>query len=285
MINADKLNHLIRKKSKEHSLDIELVYRNYMFERFLERISKSQYKDDFVVKGGYLIGSMIGVENRVTKDIDTTFREAQVEKQKLVDIFHVISNIECNDGISFEYKDIEEIREQFDYPGYRISFDALLQKTRIHLKMDVSTGDVIVPDAIDYNHKCMFEDRIIQIKSYSLETVLAEKLEAIIAWGIIGSRLRDYYDVYILTSLYYQEIDFLQLRNSLYATASRRGTLNQINDYAKILSDILQDVQIQTHWNKFQRTYQYAQDVSFKDTVVAIRKTFNEVFIHMTDYG
>lgn len=138
---------------------------------------------------------MIGVENRVTKDIDTTFMDAEIEKQELVDIFLGIASIECDDGIRYEYKSIEEIREQFDYSGYRISFDAILQKTKIHLKMDVSTGDVVVPDAIDYNLKCIFEDKSIQIKSYSLETVLAEKLESVIAWGIAGSRLRDYYDV------------------------------------------------------------------------------------------
>ena len=173
MINADKLNHLIRNKSKKNNLDAELVYRNYMFERFLEIISKSKYKNNFIVKGSFLIGSMIGIENRLTKDIDTTLRNLIIEKQKLIDIFNEISNVECNDNVHFEFSGIEEIREQFDYPGYGISFDAMLQKTRIHLKMDVSSGDIIVPDAIDYNHKCMFEDKIIQIKSYSLETVLA----------------------------------------------------------------------------------------------------------------
>jgi len=278
MINADKLNHLIRKKSKEHNLDVELVYRNYMFERFLERISKSKYKNDFIVKGGYLIGSMIGVENRVTKDIDMTFRDAKIEKQKLVDIFRDISNIECDDEIRFEYKNIEEIREQFDYPGYRISFDALLQKTRIHLKMDVSTGDIIVPDAIDYNHKCMFEDKSIQIKSYSLETVLAEKIESIITWGIAGSRLRDYYDIYILTTLYHDGIDYSILNSSLQAVSFKRGTINQVNDYKNILVALAEDKQLQIGWSKFQKTYEYAQDIDFRDTILAIENAFHEIF-------
>lgn len=277
MMNAGKLNHLIRKKSKEHNLDVELVYRNYMFEKFLMRISKSKYKDDFIVKGGFLIGSMIGIENRVTKDIDATYRDAQIEKQKVISIFNEISNIDCNDSIQFVYTGIEETRENFEYPGYRLSFDALLEKTRIHLKMDISTGDAIVPDAVDYYHRCMFEDKSIQIKSYSLETILSEKLEAIITWGISGTRMRDYYDIYVLNNLYSNEVDFDLLRRSFEATISKRGTYEQVNGYQQVLKELIDDKQLQSNWDKFRKSYDYAKDIVFKDIINVIENTLKEI--------
>lgn len=277
MMNADKLNYLIRKISEEQNLNVELVYRNYMYERFLERLSKSKYRDDFIIKGGFLIGSMIGIDNRVTKDIDLTLREASIEKQKLIEIFHEISQTKTDDNIIFEYKGIKEIREQLDYPGYRLSFDALLQKTRIHLQLDVSTGDIVVPDAINYRHKCIFEDKTISIRAYSLETVLSEKLESIISWGIVGSRLRDYYDIYVLVGLNHNQIDYEMLRKSLQATSSQRGTLNQLKDYQIVINDIKEDIVLQEEWNKFQNTYEYARDIEFIETILIIEKTLNKL--------
>lgn len=278
-MNSDKLNHLIRTIANKHKLDVELVYRNFMFERFLERLSLSKYKDLFIVKGGYLIGSMIGIENRVTKDIDATLRYIIMDKLELVEVFQEIANINLEDNIEFEYKSIIEIREKFDYLGYRVSFDALFQKTRIHLKMDITIGDTIVPDAINYYHQCMFEDKFIQIKSYALETILAEKLEAIITWGISGSRLRDYYDIYILFQMFSDKLELDLLKTSLIATASKRRTLEQVQNHEEILEMISTDKSLQLNWLRFQNTYEYAKGINFMDTILTIEKLLNALNI------
>lgn len=276
-MNIDKLKQLIRSKSKAYNLDTELMYRNYMFERFIERISRSKYKEHLIIKGGYLIGSMIGVEKRVTKDIDTTLKDLQLEKQKMIEIFQEISAIDCDDEIIFEFKRITEIREQFDYLGYRIFFDAIIQKTVIHLKMDITTGDVIVPDAIDYEHQCLFENRVIQIKSYTIETILAEKLESIIVWGITGTRLRDYYDVYMLIKNFKSEINLEQLSESLKSTVIKRKTMEQIQDYQEIMQAISTDEYIQNSWQIFQTSFEYAKNIDFHDTIKAIWKMLNDI--------
>lgn len=278
-MNSDKLNHLIRIKAHKYKLDVELIYRNFMFERFLERLSQSKYKEHFIVKGGYLIGSMIGVENRVTKDLDATLRYIEVDKMKLVEVFQEIASINLDDNIRFEFKSILEIREKFDYLGYRISFDALFQKTKIHLKMDVTVGDSIVPDAINYYHQCMFEDKLILIKSYALETILAEKLETIITWGISGSRLRDYYDVHILMCLFGDRLDLNLLYTSLIATASKRRTIEQVKNHNEVLKMISNDKSLQLNWLRYQDTYEYSKDINFMDVVQTIKKVLAELNI------
>ena len=279
-MNSDKLNHLIRLKANELSLNVELVYRNYMFERFLERLSHSKYKDSFIVKGGYLIGSMIGIENRVTKDIDATIRDLKIDKLRLNEIFHTIADIDLKDDIKFEYKSIIEIREKFDYLGYRISFDALFQKTRIHLKMDLTIGDVIIPDAINYYHQCMFDERIIHLKSYALETVLSEKLESIITWGISGSRIRDYYDVFILNKIFSEKLNLGLLRSSLLATSNRRRSLEQVINHKEVLDMIKNDKVLETNWLKFQKMYSYANGISFSDALFTITNLLNVLNIN-----
>lgn len=279
-MNSDKLNHLIRLKANELNLNVELVYRNYMFERFLERLSHSIYKDSFIVKGGYLIGSMIGIENRVTKDIDATISNLKIDKLKLIEIFHAISDIDLKDDIKFEYKSIIEIREEFDYVGYRISFDALFQKTRIHLKMDLTIGDVIIPVAINYYHQCMFDKRVIHLKSYALETVLAEKLESIITWGISGSRIRDYYDVFILNRIFSEKLNLRLLRLSLLATSNRRRSLDQVINHKEILDMIKNDKVLEMNWLKFQKAYSYSNGISFIDTLCTITNLLNALNIN-----
>jgi predicted nucleotidyltransferase component of viral defense system len=277
-MNADKLNHLVKAKAIKHKLDTELVYRNYMFERLIERISMSRYKEQFIVKGGYLIGSMIGIQNRVTKDIDATLIDIQPRVEELQKIFEEIIAIDCNDEVEFEFKSIKEIREAFDYPGYRISFDALLQKTRIHLKMDITTGDIVVPAAIQYSHHCMFSEHQITIKSYALEAILAEKLESVIVWCIAGTRLRDYYDICVLTHLFEDEVDFAQLKVSLESTAIKRQTLNQVHNYQEILLNIGDDQILKSNWIKFTNNFEYARDLEFDEVVQHILAVLNVIF-------
>lgn len=241
-----------------------------MFERFLERLSQSMYKDNFIIKGGYLIGCMIGIENRVTKDIDATIKDMQIEEKRVETIFKEILSIDCGDSVEFEIRNVKLIWEKFDYPGYRVSFDAKLQKTIIHLKMDVTIGDIIMPEALQYNHQCMFDNRYITFKTYAIETVLAEKIESIISWGVVGSRLRDYYDIYILSKLCYTGIDTNLLKTSLELTATKRKTLDQVHNYNEIISMIQVDQYLKEGWIKFQNSFDYAKDIELYSAIESI---------------
>jgi Domain of unknown function (DUF1814). len=181
-------------------MEAEIILRNFMLERFLERISVSGYKDNFILKGGMLIAAMVGIDTRTTMDMDATIKRQNLTEAEITDIIKDILSTEVDDNIIFSFRGIEEIREDVDYPGYRVSIEAVLDKTKQTIKVDITTGDFVTPREIEYNFQLLFENRSISILAYNLETVLAEKFESIIARGLTNTRMRDFYDIYILTS-------------------------------------------------------------------------------------
>ena len=270
---ARQLKDLIRNLSKKKSADAQILMRNYMMERFLERISLSEYKDKFILKGGMLVAAMVGLDARATMDLDATIKGANVS---LTDVETIISNIiaiPIDDGVSFCIKRISEIMEEADYPGVRVGMETKFDGVITPLKIDISTGDVITPKEIRYRFNLMLEDRTIEVWAYNLETVLAEKLETVISRNVTNTRMRDFYDIYILQKLYGEQLNKEILWNALVATARKRGTLEQIEsgDIREILNEIEISSVMENLWKAYQKNYSYAVDISWHIVMESVR--------------
>ena len=225
---ARQLKDLIRNLSKKKSADAQILMRNYMMERFLERISLSEYKNQFILKGGMLVAAMVGLDARATMDLDATIKGTNVSVEDVEMIISQIISIPLDDGVSFRIKRISEIMEEADYPGVRVSMETKFDGVITPLKIDISTGDIITPREIKYNFNLMLENRTIEVWAYNLETVLAEKLETVVSRNVTNTRMRDFYDIYILQKLYGEQLQKQVLWTALVATAKKRGTLDLI---------------------------------------------------------
>ena len=270
---ARQLKDLIRNLSKKKSADAQILMRNYMMERFLERISLSEYKDKFILKGGMLVAAMVGLDARATMDLDATIKGANVS---LTDVETIISNIiaiPIDDGVSFRIKRISEIMEEADYPGVRVSMETKFDGVVTPLKIDISTGDVITPKEIKYNFNFMLEDRTIQLWAYNLETVLAEKLETVVRRNVTNTRMRDFYDIYILQKLHGDQLKKEVLWNALVATARKRGTLKQIEseDIREIFDEVESSPVMEKLWKTYQKNYSYAADIPWHIVMDSVR--------------
>ena len=270
---ARQLKDLIRNLSKKKSADAQILMRNYMMERFLERISLSEYKDKFILKGGMLVAAMVGLDARATMDLDATIKGANVS---LTDVETIISNIiaiPIDDGVSFRIKRISEIMEEADYPGVRVSMETKFDGVITPLKIDISTGDVITPKEIRYRFNLMLEDRTIEVWAYNLETVLAEKLETVISRNVTNTRMRDFYDIYILQKLHGEQLNKEILWNAVVATAKKRGTLEQIEsgDIREIFDEIETSSVMENLWKAYQKNYSYAVDISWHIVMESVR--------------
>lgn len=269
---ARQLKALVRNKSNSDNQKAQTYIRIYAMERFLERLSCSRYKENFVLKGGILVSSMVGVNKRSTMDIDTTIRNQSLSIPEATRIVEEIAAIPLEDGMTFEVKDVTEIMEEAEYSGVRIHMTASLEKMRTPIKIDISTGDVITPHDIRYSYKLMFEERYIELFTYNLATILAEKIETVISRGTANTRLRDYYDVYVLTHQYEGEVRGEEVRAALAATSRKRGSQSVIADYARILNEISTDAEMQQLWRNYQSKFDYAADVEWGKVMVALRK-------------
>lgn len=273
MINtAKQLKDLIRNLSKKKSADAQILMRNYMMERFLERMSVSQYQDKFILKGGMLVAAMVGLDARATMDIDATIKGADVNVETVERIISDIVSVPLEDGVTFRIKQISEIMDEADYPGVRVSMETEFDGVRTPLKIDISTGDVITPREIQYSFKLMLEERSIDVWAYNLETVLAEKLETVISRNITNTRMRDFYDIHILLKLYSNMLDEQVLGEALQATAKKRGTERYLSDAADILNEVQNDPNMQKLWNAYQKKFSYAEDISWDMVMESIKE-------------
>ena len=238
MKNAMQLKAIIKNLAKEKHISTQLVMQNFMLERLLERISVSKYQRNFILKGGFLIAAMVGLDTRATMDMDATIKGLPVNEQTVREMFEEIRKIEINDDVTFSFRSIGEIREGDEYTGYRISFSANYPPMAVSLKLDITTDDKITPKEIEYQFKLLLEDRNISVLAYNLETIMAEKLETVISRGDQNTRPRDYYDIYILTKLQYLNIEPNALKAALEATTEKRGSLEVVRDYRKIMDTV-----------------------------------------------
>jgi hypothetical protein len=270
MIASTQLKALIRNLSKKSNMEAEILLRNFMMERFLERIAVSDYKHNFILKGGMLIAAMVGIDARTTMDMDATIKGQTLSKTELTAIIEDILKIQIEDIAVFSFQGIEEIREEADYPGYRVSILAVFDKTRQMLKIDITTGDSVTPREIEYVYKLMFENRTISIMAYNLETVLAEKFETIITRGVTNTRMRDFYDVYVLINT--QIFDAQIFKTALDKTAEKRGTTEQMSAGTMNTIDFIMQNEIMADlWQKYQKKYFYATDITWAMVISSVK--------------
>ena len=273
---ARQLKDLIRNLSKKKSADAQILMRNYMMERFLERISLSEYKNQFILKGGMLVAAMVGLDARATMDLDATIKGTNVSVEDVEVIISQIISIPLDDGVSFRIKRISEIMEEADYPGVRVSMETKFDGVITPLKIDISTGDIITPREIKYNFNLMLENRTIEVWAYNLETVLAEKLETVISRNVTNTRMRDFYDIYILQKLYGEQLSKDVLWDALVATAKKRETLEQIEteDIDEVFDEIQSSSVMENLWKAYQRNYSYSADIPWHTIMKSIRTLY-----------
>ena len=271
MIKTSKqLKDLVRNIAKSDSGKSQLLIRNYAMERFLERVAISKFKDNFILKGGMLVSAIVGLDNRSTMDIDTTIRKLPLDVKRAGQIVEEIAGIEIADNIHFSIKAISNIMDETEYGGVRISLDAFLDTMKIPLKIDISTGDVITPAEVAYHYKLMFEDRYISLWAYSLETLLAEKIETVLTRTIFNTRLRDFYDLYILQNAG-MEIDVKTLAVALKATCCKRGSEEALPEYRRILDEIEANSTMRKFWVSYQKKNDYAAGITWETVMSTIR--------------
>lgn len=276
MINIESIKGKIRNLAEQKNLKSQEVLQIYFFERLLERLSKSQYKNNFVIKGGFLISSLIGIENRTTMDIDTTIKGIALKEDRIKEIVEEILDINVDDGIRFEIKDISYIREEDKYENFRISLIANVGKTQNPMKIDITTGDAITPREIEYAYPCIFSKKDIKIMAYPLETILAEKYETIIRRNITTTRMRDFYDLYTLYKLKKDDIDYEVLKEAVKRTSNRRGSQEMMKDYEKIIEDIKEDSYLRSLWDVYLKENKYIGDLSFDKVVDVVTILSND---------
>lgn len=273
MKNAMQLKAIIKNLAKEKHISAQLVMQNFMLERLLERISVSKYQQNFILKGGFLIAAMVGLDTRATMDMDATIKGLPVNEQTVRNMFEEICKVELDDDVTFSFRSIGEIREGDEYTGYRVALSANYPPMAVPLKLDITTGDKITPKEIEYQFKLLLEDRSISVLAYNLETILAEKLETVISRGDQNTRPRDYYDIYILAKLRYSNIEPKTLRDALNATAQKRGSVEVIKDYRKIMDTVRNSEVMQRQWENYRKDFEYAEGIAFEDvcdTVVGL---------------
>ena len=269
MINIESIKGKIRSFAEKKNLKSQEVLQIYFFERFLERLSKSKYKNNFVIKGGFLISSLIGIENRTTMDMDTTIKGIALKEEKIKEIVQEIININVDDGIIFEIKDISYIREEDEYENFRVSLIANVGKTKNPMKLDLTTGDAITPREIEYTYPCIFSKEDIKIMAYPLETILAEKYETIIRRNITTTRMRDFYDLYTLYKQKKDQIDYEILKEAIEKTSNKRGSWEIMKDYKEIIEDIKEDSYLRFLWKVYLKENKYIGDLTF-DKIVGV---------------
>ncbi len=243
-----------------------------MLERLLERISVSRYKYKFILKGGMLITAIVGIDMRNTLDMDATIKGFDLEKDNLENILDSIFKINLDDGVTFEFRGIKEIRQEDEYGGYRVSLDAKFGKLVVPMKLDITTGDVIIPKEIKYKFDLMFEDRSIEILAYSMETVIADKFETIVSRNVDTTRARDFYDIYILWTTQQKNFDRELLGQAIIKKFEYRGSMDKLNNIDEIMEVIKESEALKKHWKNYQSKFSYAEDISYEDTMKVLEE-------------
>ena len=270
--NAMSFNAKIKHVAKEKGVTAQQVQQNYLIEAFLIKLSQSKYKDKFIIKGGYLIGGMIGIDLRTTMDLDATIKGFELTAENLYTITNEIVSVPTEESFSFALKDVEEIRETEDYPGYRMKLLAKFEQIHEIISIDVTTGDIITPREVNFNFKKMFNEDKIELLSYPLETVLAEKIETILSRGIAITRPRDFYDVYILSKLKADQINYHTLKLAIENTKEKRKSTFVTADYELIISELRESNFQYQLWEKYRKQYRYAKETTFDEVIISVKE-------------
>ena len=264
MIHTSKqLKDKVRNISHGDNQTAQMLIRNFIMERFLERVSISPYRNNFILKGGMLVASLVGIDTRATMDIDSMLKALPLNEEDAVRIVNEIIRIHVEDGISFEVVKSAEIMADFEYPGVRLVLEARLDRLKQRIKIDLSTDDVITPSAIRYSYRLMFEDRSIELMTYTPETLLAEKIQTILARGITTTRMRDYYDVYEIVVGNKVSIDKEVLAEAFTATCMKRKTIFGSEQIEKIVNEVSADEGLLNLWDLYKKDNFYVGDIKW----------------------
>ena len=272
MKTPEQLKGSIRSMAAKKNLRAQEVLQMFLFERVLERLANSTYKDNFILKGGLLISSMIGISERTTMDMDATVRGIQMEEDEIVKAVKEIISVDVDDGINFEYESIEPIREDDAYNNFRVHLRAKYGKIDSPMKIDVTTGDVITPAAIQYDFPMLFEDKSVPVMAYTLETILAEKYETILRRNVGTTRARDYYDLHTLFRSRKDEIRPDVLKAAVLHTAKKRDSVKDIEDWQEIIADIKNEPLMRSLWDNYVAENQYIVELSFEEVLKTVEK-------------
>lgn len=264
---AKQLKDKVRNISKGDNNIARALIRNFIMERFLERISLSNYRNHFILKGGMLVASIIGVDMRATMDIDATVNALPVNEAAAQKIISEICAVPLEDGVVFHVTSISNIMTDFEYPGIRIVLEAKLERLKQVIKIDISTNDVITPSALEYEYKLMFENRTILLLTYNVETLLAEKIQTIIVRGIANTRLRDFYDVYEIMKTDTIAVDKTLLLKAFQATCIKRKTTFSKEEISDTLSMIEKDVELAQMWEKFREKNYFVGNLEWTEVL------------------
>ena len=276
-LTKEQLKGRIKNLAKENNADPRLLMRLYMMERFIERASVSKYKDNFIIKGGILVTSLVGVSLRSTLDIDSKIKNQSISENDAKRMIDDICKIDIGDGVSFEVKDSSTIMDEMEYPGIRFTLNVIMDGLITPIKIDISTGDVITPRAIEYQYNFLLEDRTATLLSYNLETILAEKLQAILNRELLNTRMRDFYDIYVLFSMYENTINVDVLKEAFYATCKKRNSINLIKNSKLLINTISNSDVLENRWNEYQKKFAYVQGISYEDTINNIKILLDKI--------
>lgn len=283
--NSMSFKAKIKQIAIEKGIATQQVQQNYLIEAFLTKLANSDYKNNFIVKGGYLIGEIVGLDMRATMDLDTTIKGFILTREKLLEVASEIVQTQTNESFEFVVNGAEDIRETEDYPGLKLKLIASFERIQEVVTIDVTTGDIITPKEMEFSFKKIFEDESLELLSYTIETVLAEKVETILSRGIATTRPRDFYDVYILSKLNYDQINFNILDTAITNTKEKRRSKFEVSDYKLILQEILESEFQQALWAKYQRQYSYAKDTTFSEVIASVIGLIDRVYVFRKNKG
>ncbi len=274
-MNSMKLKDKIKNISKEKNVDFNTLLRFYMYDRFLERLSKSKYKDNFILKGGFYLSTLFGIERRATMDIDTSFKKANFDEKTIVKMIKEIILIKINDNAQLNYIGITPIRDEDEYGGFRVTIEVIYETMKQSFHIDIATGDPITPKEIRYKYLPLLGDNYIDLYAYNMETVLAEKIETVLSRLELNGRIKDFYDIYLIYTKEWENINTYHFRKAINKTFSKRGYSDNPFEALDIIknSEVLKE-----RWNKYQKKCAYAKDVKFEKIINSL-----EIMIKMVE--
>ena len=274
-MNSDKLNDIIKKKSKGNNNLAHHLHQMFFFEHVLMRLEKSKYRDNIILKGGVLLSSIIGEDLRTTKDIDATLKSLPLNIDSIKNIFEEILSIDIDDNVKFEIVNIKDIRLEDEHGGFRINVKGTFDKIRTNFFIEITTGDIITPREIKYKYNSIFEDKKINIMAYTIETIIAEKFESIISKNVTTTRAKDFYDLYMLMNKHKNIINNKNLVKAIENTFNKRNTDFNINNFKEIVEILEESNTLKRVFTDYQSKLEYTKEVSFDDTIKSIKEIIN----------